>query len=77
MEQRLDKDDFDVVKNMVPKWIEEKKVIFFQSYHPLDPDEMKKPFVLVIQTEEMLKRAIAMNLPNFAWVLDLTFKTNH
>ena len=76
MQQRLGKDDYDVIKNMVPKWIEEKKMIFFQFYNPLDPDEMKNPFVLVIQMEEMLKRAIAIT-PNSAWVLDSTFKTNH
>ena len=68
-------DDYDKVKETVPKWIEKKKVIFYQAYDPLNPDPDKRPFVLVMQTEEMLQRAKTIT-PNSAWVIDSTFKTN-
>ena len=51
-------------------------MIFFQSYNPMDTDVMKRPFVLVIQTKEMLERAKHIT-PESAWVLDSTFNTNH
>ena len=49
---------------------------FFQFYNPMDTDVMKRPFVLVIQTKEMLEKAKHIT-PKSAWVLDPTFKTNH
>ena len=49
---------------------------FFQSYNPMDADVMKRPFVLVIQTKEMLERAKHIT-PESAWVLDSMFEKNH
>ena len=76
MQERCGEDDYNVVKDMLCRWMEEEKVIFFQSYNPMDADAMKRPFVLVIQTKEMLERAKEIT-PESAWVLDSTFKTNH
>ena len=76
MQERCGEDDYNVVKDMVPRWMEEEKVIFFQYYNSMDADAMKRPFVLVIQTKEMLERAKQIT-PESAWVLDSTFKTNH
>ena len=56
MQERCGEDDYNVMKDMVPMWMEEKRVIFSQSYNPIDADVMKRPFVLVIQTKEMLER---------------------
>ena len=42
----------------------------------MNADAMKRPFVLVIQTKEMLERAKHI-IPDSAWILDSTFKTNH
>ena len=57
MQERCGEDDYNVMKDMVPRWMEEEKVIFFQSYNPMDAYAMKRPFVLVIQMKEMLERA--------------------
>jgi hypothetical protein len=56
-ERSCDKDDHEVVKLMVLKWIEKKRVIFYQPYSPCNEELEKQPFVLVIQTYEMLERA--------------------
>jgi hypothetical protein len=61
---------------MVSKWIEKKKVIFYQPYSPNNEDLAKQLFVLVIQTDEMLEKAKSIT-PNSAWIIDSTFKTNH
>lgn len=61
---------------MIPKWIEKKKVIFYQPYNPNNPNLNKWPFVLIMQTEEMFKRAKTITL-NSIWVIDSTLKTNH
>ena len=76
MQERCGEDDYNLVKDMVPTWMEEERVIFFQSYNPMDMDVMKRPFVLVIQTKEMLERTKYIT-PDSAWVLDSTFTTNH
>ena len=76
MQERCGEDDYNVVKDMVPRWMEKEKVIYFQSYNSMDADVMKRPFVLVIQTKEMLERAKYIILES-AWILDSTFKTNH
>ena len=41
MQERCGEDDYNVVKDMVPRWIEKEKMIFFQSYNPMDADAMK------------------------------------
>jgi hypothetical protein len=61
---------------MVPKWIEKKKVIFYQPYSLCNEELKKQPFVLVMQTDEMLERAKSIT-PNSAWIIDSTFKSNH
>jgi hypothetical protein len=42
---------------MVLKWTEKKKVIFYQPYSPNNEELDKQPFVLVMQTNEMLEMA--------------------
>ena len=76
MQERCGEYDHNVVKDMVSTWMEEERVIFFQSYNPMDADVMKQSFVLVIQMKEMLERAKHITLDS-TWVLDSTFKTNH
>jgi hypothetical protein len=68
-------DDYEVVKQKIPQWMEKKMVIFHQPYNPDDPNSEKHPFLLVMQTEGMLERAKAIT-PNSAWMIDSTFKTN-
>jgi hypothetical protein len=75
-ERSCDEDDYEAVKLMVPKWIEKKKMIFYQPYSPSNEELEKQPFVLVMQTDEMLERAKSIT-PYSAWVIDSTFKTNH
>ena len=41
MQERYGEDDYNVVKEMVPKWMEEERVISFQSYNLMDADVMK------------------------------------
>jgi hypothetical protein len=74
-QERCSEDDYKVVKQKIPQWMEKKMVIFHQPYNPDDPNSEKHPFVLVMQTEGMLERAKAIT-PNSAWVIDSTFKTN-
>jgi hypothetical protein len=74
-QERCNEDDYEVVKQKIPRWMEKKMVIFHQPYSPDDPNSEKHPFVLVMQTEGMLERAKAIT-PNLAWVIDSTFKTN-
>jgi hypothetical protein len=50
---------------MVPKWIEKKKVIFYQPYSSNNEDLAKQPFLLVIQMDGMLKMAKSIT-PNLA-----------
>lgn len=75
-ERSCNEDDYRAVKLMVPKWIEKKKVIFYNPYNLCNEELKKQPFVLVMQMEEMLERAKSITL-DLAWVIDLTFKTNH
>ncbi len=46
-----------------------------QPYNPQDPDEEKRPFVLIIQDEWMLQVALRFSHQN-SWAVDSTFKTN-
>ncbi|KAI5064240.1 hypothetical protein GOP47_0020910 [Adiantum capillus-veneris] len=52
-----------------------KKVIFVQPYSPQNPDENKRPFILLIQDEWMLQVALRFSCQN-SWAMDSTFKTN-
>jgi hypothetical protein len=73
MQERCSEDDYEVVKQSVPKWIEKRKAIFYQPYDPLNADPNKRPFLIVMQTEEILKRAKTITL-NSAWVIDSMFE---
>ncbi|KAI5060836.1 hypothetical protein GOP47_0023341 [Adiantum capillus-veneris] len=46
-----------------------KKVIFVQPYNPRADDECKRPFILVIQDEDMLEIAIRFSCHN-SWAVD-------
>jgi len=48
MKERCSEDDCKVVKQTVSKWIEKEKVIFHQSFDPLNPDPNKRSFVIVM-----------------------------
>ena len=61
---------------MNPKCIKKVKGIFYQLFSPHNLDSDKRPFVIDMQTKEMLERAKNITL-NFAWVIDSTFKINH
>ena len=41
MQERCSEDDYNMIKDIVPMWMEEERVIFFQSYNPMDADVMK------------------------------------
>ena len=75
MQERCSEDGYEVVKLAVPKWIQKKKVVCYQPYDLLNPNPNKRPLVLVMQTEEMLKRRKSITSDS-AWVIDSTFKTN-
>jgi hypothetical protein len=65
MQERCNEDDYGVVKQIIPQWIEKKLVIFHQPYSPKDLDLEKYLFVLVMQIEEMMERVKAIT-PNSA-----------
>lgn len=75
LNERCGEDDWETVKEMVPKWIEKKMCIFYQPYSLEHPVYEKRPFVLVMQTPDMLERAKTIT-EGASWAIDSTFKTN-
>lgn len=51
------------------------KINFYEAYDLENPIAKKWPFVLVMQTKDMLERTKDI-IPNLPWVVDSTFKTN-
>jgi len=63
------------VDAIIFEWIENNMIDFHQRYNPRHETLEKQPFILIIQTKWM--RELTMNIiPNSAWAIDYTFKTN-
>lgn len=48
MKKRCNKKQYDVARKMIPNWIKNEKIIFYQAYNPKNPIEEKELFVIVM-----------------------------
>jgi hypothetical protein len=71
----LRKDDWDAAQIEITRLQAQGKVLYYQSYAPMDEDPRKRPFVVVIQDDFMKTSAQRFSATN-SWALDSTFKTN-
>lgn len=57
MKLKVDEDDYEMVKQTITRWLEKNMVTFYQPYSFKNENPKKRPFVLIIHTPQMLKRA--------------------